>query len=110
MGQHIREPRVVRFSDLPSPEPVDYSEALPASELTWGRILDEEPAILDVLAELERAPGASEYARWHAFVEEHGTTPKVALSKLAGWGARNPRLRSQRAYEAVMERMWDLLL
>jgi hypothetical protein len=99
-----------RFSDMPEPELLDTSEALPARELTWQRIISEEPSILDVLAALEKATGDSEYSRWHAYVEKHGTTPKAALSKMVGWGARNPALRSQRAYEMVMDAMWDLIL
>jgi hypothetical protein len=97
--EHVKQRRrlqVVRFSDLPEPEPIDTTEALPAKELTWTRILTEEPAILDVFAELQRVPGDSDYERWHAFVARHGTTPKAALSQMVGWGARNPRLRSLR--------------
>jgi len=104
-----RKPEIVRFSDLPAPEPIDTSQAIPAMELTMKRILEEEPEILNVFAELERTQGRG-MKGWHAFVDRHGTSPKAALSRLVGWGARNPRLRSQRAYEKVISRMWDLLL
>jgi hypothetical protein len=104
------KPEVVRFSDLPAPKPIDASRAIPAGELSWPRLLEEEPELLDVFAELQRTPGTSDYERWHAFGKRHDTSPKARLSELVGWRARNPMLRSQRAYEMVMERMWDLLL
>jgi hypothetical protein len=106
----MRKPKVIRFSDLPKPEPIDTSQALPAAELSLRRILEEEPKILDALAELERTPDGPLFKRWRAFEANHGVTPTTYLGGLVGWHARNPKLRSEAAYEMVISQMWDLLL
>jgi hypothetical protein len=104
-----KKPKIVRFSDLPEPEPIDTSQAIPDSEVTWERILAEEPEVERVLAELGSTPRGRRYARWHLFVANHGTTPKAYLSKLVGWHARNPKLRSQEAYRLTMDHMWEVV-
>ena len=103
-------PRIIRFADLPKPDPIDTSQAIPDGEVTWELILAEEPEVSEVLAELGAVPKDGSYQRWHRFVHNHGTSPKARLCKLVGWHTRNPRLRSQAAYEMAIERMWELLL
>jgi hypothetical protein len=104
-----RGPQIIRFfADLPEPGPIDASEAIPDDQITWERILEEEPEVSEVLHELLRV--REKHKRWSRFVRCHNTTPKARLSRLVGWHARNPRLRSQTAYRLVMERMWELLL
>jgi len=100
--------KAVRLADLPTREPLDASEALGRKELSWERILEEEPEIGRVFDELSRG-GKDGRRRWFAFYEVHGTTPKAYLCKLVGWDARNPRLRSPDSYRMVIERMWELL-
>jgi hypothetical protein len=102
----VDETMVVRFVDLPEPERLDRSRALP--EPTWERVLSEEPEIGAVIEELRSI--RPRRRRWRLFVERHGTTPKAHLCKLVGWHARNPRLRSEATYELTMRRMWDLVL
>ncbi len=101
-------PRAIRFADLPDPEPIDTSEALTHDLISWGRILAEEPEVGEVFRELESV--RSKHQRLARFVHHHNTTPRAYLSKLVGWQARNPRLRSQAAYRLVMDRMWELVL
>ena len=105
------EPPIIRFADLPEPEPIDTSEAMPDGQITWERILAEEPEVSEVFRELLGCvPKGRRYSRWHRFVRRHGTTPKARLCRLVGWRARNPRLRSQEAYRLTMEKMWELVL
>jgi hypothetical protein len=101
-------PQLIRFADLPDPEPIDTSEALAHDLISWERILAEEPEVGEVFRELESV--RSKHQRWARFDHHHNTTPKAYLCKLVGWHARNPRLRSQAAYCLVMERMWELVL
>jgi len=98
------------FADMPELEPIDASQAIPADEITWERILEEEPEVAKVFAELKSVRKGRRQQRWFRFVDNHGTSPKACLCKLVGWYARNPRLRSQEAYRVVMERMWHLVL
>jgi hypothetical protein len=100
---------VVRLADLPAPKPIDTSEALPAEELSWELLLAEEPEILEILDLLQSFPNRYPYERWHVFVKKTGTSPKAYLTKLVGFSARNPRLRSMEAYEMVIRRMWELV-
>jgi hypothetical protein len=101
---------IIRFADLPEPEPLDTSRALGSQELTWERVLEEEPEVERALEELEGASQAGKpYAGRCLYVERHGMTPKAQVSKFVGWSARNPKLRSPEAYRLTMERMWALL-
>jgi|SRR5215208_122159 len=102
--------RVVCFADRPKPPPIDTSQAIPADEITWGRILSEEPEVAKVFAELEGVRKGRRQERWFRFARNHGTSPKAYLCKLVGWYARNPKLRSQKAYRLVMEHMWRSVL
>jgi hypothetical protein len=92
--------QIIRFADLPEPEPLDTSQAIPRRELSWVRILDEEPEVAGVFADLYSFPVRE---RWRLY-------PQSRLCKLVGWRARNPRLRSEAAYRMAMDRMWELLL
>jgi hypothetical protein len=105
----MNEIRSISFADRPEPVRLDASEALRSEEITWARILEEEPAVAKVFAELRAVPKGN-YRRWRHYVKVRGTSPKADLAKLVGWHARNPRLRSQKAYEMAIERMWDLVL
>ncbi len=82
------------------------NEPIPYNEVTWVRILEEEPEVGWVMAEIQGKGKAG----WHVFVARHGTTPKNYLCKLVGFDAYNPALRSQEAYRLTMERMWELVL
>jgi len=93
-------PRIISFADLPEPEPLDTSQAIPRRELSWARILYEDPEVACVFADLYSVPMRE---RW-------GLYPKARLVKLVGWSARNPLLRSEAAYRMAMDRMWELLL
>jgi hypothetical protein len=103
-------PRIIRFADLPEPEPIDTSEAIPDGQITWERILEEEPEVSEVLTNLGDVPNVRPYHRWQRYVRRHNTTTKAQLCKLVGWRARNPLLRSEAAYRMTMERMWELVL
>jgi hypothetical protein len=100
----------IPWDELPKPKPIDRSKALPYEELSWERIVEEEPEVAGILATLQAGPNRYPYQRWHAFVDKTGTSPKARLAKLVGWHARNPRLRSAVAYEMTMKRMWSLVL
>lgn len=91
----------VMLGHKPRPEPLDQSQALEPYELTWNRIIYEEPLIKEELDHLGSLPTKRE--RWKA-------RPKAELSKLVGWSAENPLLRSSAAYSMVIKRMWDFLL
>ena len=77
---------------------------------TWDYITQQEPKVATAFAELEMMPNRRPYERWHAFVDIYGTTPKAYLTRLVGFQARNPNLRSQEAYRIVMSRLWDAVL
>jgi hypothetical protein len=86
----IEEIRAICFTDMPEPEPIDRSEAIPDEEVSWERILKEEPEVGTLIRELREASGKP-YLAWWAYVDAHGTTPKARLCHLVGWRARNPK-------------------
>jgi hypothetical protein len=43
---------IIRASDMPEPEPIDCSKALPARELSWERIVEIEPRLRQAEKEL----------------------------------------------------------
>jgi hypothetical protein len=71
--------------------------------LTWERIISQELEVDRIIDELARTKDNHKRRRQNNF-------PKARLCKLVGWSARNPKLRSQRAYKMTMSRMWELLL
>jgi hypothetical protein len=79
------------------------SEASVTKPLTWERIVELEPKLLDLLKQVENAPPSEEN---HLFVWRRY---KERLSELIGWERKNseyPELRSSMAYEIV----YDVLL
>jgi hypothetical protein len=46
--------KIVRFADLPIPKPLDRSEAIPDGEITFERVLEEEPEVARIIGELGR--------------------------------------------------------
>jgi hypothetical protein len=53
----IEEIRAICFTDMPEPEPIDRSEAIPDEEVSWERILKEEPEVGTLIRELREASG-----------------------------------------------------
>ncbi len=89
-GQLSLVPRVESSPPLSEPAPVT----------TWAEIVAIDPEILDVIAYAKtiREPNWIDYSRL-----------KASLSRLVGWGARDPRLASYQAYELAIDQLLEVL-
>lgn len=70
------------------------------SEITWREIVSLEPEAARIVSEAAaiRGPEWRDYSRL-----------KLQLSRLVGFGARKPQLRSCRAYEVALDRLVEAI-
>ncbi len=91
--------------EVPNPEAED---ALPEARLTWSVLVEHEPRLkhLERTVRKVKDEGGESFCAnewWY----ERGLKDQLVL--LAGWSARNPRLRSEAAYDLAYDRLYDLL-
>jgi hypothetical protein len=106
----------VPWSEVPEPEPYpDRSRALPADGLSWGVLVAEEPALAELERELraiEDDPARPAFCAnlvWYGREDPEGRSYKERLHPLVGWEARNPKLRSEHAYDLAYDHLYALL-
>jgi hypothetical protein len=105
--------QTVRLCDLPYPGPRPQPEnPLRGRALTWRNLCREEPG-LAVLA--KRAQGLEDngpYFCANSVWFGYGDVDKSfrnRLDDLAGWWARNPRLRTSGCYDRAYDHLYGLL-
>lgn len=93
----------VEAATLPEPE-----NLIPEEDLTWSVLVEHEPGLkrLQKTARGVKDEGG-EYFCANEWWYEKGLKDQLIL--LAGWSARNPRLRSEAAYDLAYNRLYDLL-
>ena len=77
----------------------------PPLRVQWARLVAEEPE----LASLEREVRALRRGRGYNQEAFYQREMKPWLRQLVGWGARNPKLRTSRAFEIAVRYLYDLL-
>lgn len=105
--------KVVRASEVEIPEPPDCSEALPAHELSWKRIVEIEPRLVaaeELIEALADKGGKSFCANrhWYGYFDPEFSF-KERVNRYTGWFAERPELRSEAAYDIAYEHLYDLL-
>jgi hypothetical protein len=104
---------VTPWSELPDPEPIDTSQALPAEELSWERIVEIESRLKaaerDIKAVADKG-GRSFCANaiWYGYLDP-GFSFKARVNRYTGWHAEAPELRSMAAYDMAYDYLYDLL-
>lgn len=93
----------VKSAPLPEPE-----DLIPDDELTWSVLVEHEPWLkrLQKTVKDVRDEGG-EYFCANEWWYERGFRDQLSL--LVGWHARNPRLRSDGAYDLAYDRLYGLL-
>lgn len=74
--------------------------------LTWPRLVELEPALLDLFREAQAVDGGDAH-----FCANRGwyDSYRPRLLALAGWEARQPALRTQEAYDLAYETIYAAL-
>lgn len=85
------------FNRIPRHRPpqsaLDRLHAKHEADAAWRSMCEAEPALETLVASLH-----GQRRSWDIF-----ESAKQQAKRLAGWGARNPALRSSRAYEVAVE-------
>jgi hypothetical protein len=103
----------IPWSEIPEPEPIDRSKALPASELSWERIVEIEPRLKHtekVIRALTDKGGRYFCANelWYGY-NDISQSFKGVVIRYAGDYAERGELRSNAAYDIAYEHLYDLL-
>jgi hypothetical protein len=103
----------IPWSEIPDPEPIDRSQALPAPRLSWKRITEIEPRLqtTEWLIKCLQDPGGRSFCAnevWYGY-GDLSQAFKQTVIRYAGDYAEKPELRSHVAYDIAYQHLYDLL-
>jgi hypothetical protein len=103
----------IPWSEVPEPEPIDTSKALPAKELSWERIVEIEPRLAAAEHDIKavgrkRGKPFCANAIWYGYLDP-AFSFKERVNCYAGWEAKKPELRSPEAYDIAYDYLYALL-